>query len=225
MKKFVTFLLIATLLLTAIPAGQAMADIKLSNTTLELTEGDTFSLQSNTDSKNDIVIWNTTNKNVATVTADGVVTAVNVGKAKITARVSKKKYVCKVTVVKSIVNIRPSDAGNFVNESILGQGFYVLGNYIHTGSSSYGEDFETTLKNLDANMAKLSEYNDSVNKFEGEEYDDLKAAWNNLYTEITSLYKNIKDNPPKINDKGYKLDTDNALKYLNTYFDECKYFE
>jgi hypothetical protein len=224
MKKLLSFLLIMALLLTAIPSGEVRADsIQLNYAKVELSEGDTFKLElTGADTS---AIWNTTNKNVATVTSDGVVTAVNTGKAKITARVSKKKYVCKVTVVKNLSKIRPVDAFNFVNNDIVGYGFYVLQNYIYNGQSSYGESFETTLKNLDANMVKLSQYNDSINAFDGEEYDDLKTAWNNLYTEISTLCKTLVDNPPKLNDKTYKFDLANVKNYLNEFLDECKYFE
>jgi hypothetical protein len=223
MKKFVTSLLILTLLLTAIPTTSAQAAVKISETKIELVEGDTFSLKlTGTD---ETIIWNTTKKNIASVTSDGVVTAGNVGKAKITAKVGKKKYVCNVTVVKNIANIRPMDAFSFVNERILGYDFYVLQNYIYNGKSSYGDDFETTLTNLDADMIKLSQYNDSVSKFEGEEYDDLKSAWNTLYTEINTLYETIKENPPKINDGNRSFDLTNVKKYMDAYLDECRYFE
>jgi hypothetical protein len=225
MKKFISFLLIMTVLLTAIPATLALADIKPNNTTLELKEGDTFSLQTaNITRSNDIVIWSTTNKNVATVTADGVVTAVKIGKAKITAKIDTKKIVYKVTVKKNIAEIRPSDAYTFISSDIIGSGFYVIQNYIYNGSSSYGEDFETTLKNLDEDMLKLSEYNDGISKFDGEEYDDLKLAWNNLYTEINKLYDLLKTNPPKINDKNYVFDLKTIKKCLEGYSKECMYF-
>jgi 16S rRNA G1207 methylase RsmC len=73
-------------------------------------------------------------------------------------------------------------------------------------------------------MLKLSEYNDSINKFDGEEYDDLKLAWNNLYTEINKSYNLLKTNPPKINDKNYVFDLKNIKKCLKSYSKECMYF-
>jgi hypothetical protein len=222
MKKIISFLLILIIALTVIPATSVQAAVKISESKIELAEGDTFTLElTGTDGT---IVWNTTKKNVATVTSEGVVTAGNVGKAKITAKVGKNKYVCNVTVVKNIANIRPYDAFNFVNE-MLGYKFYVLQNYIFNGESSYGEDFETTLKNLDADMIKLSKYNDSIDKLDGEEYDDLKSAWNILYTEINTIYKAIKDNPPKMNDRYYPLDLKNMKKYMDDYMDECSYFE
>lgn len=44
------------------------------------------------------VKWLTSNKKVATVSANGIVKGVKAGTAKITAKVGKKKYTCKITV-------------------------------------------------------------------------------------------------------------------------------
>ncbi len=44
------------------------------------------------------VKWLTSNKKVATVSSKGVVKAVKAGTVKITAKVGKKKYTCKITV-------------------------------------------------------------------------------------------------------------------------------
>lgn len=46
------------------------------------------------------VKWSTSNKKVATVNSKGKITAKNVGKASITAKVGKKKYICKINVVR-----------------------------------------------------------------------------------------------------------------------------
>lgn len=222
MKKFVACLLMLTLLLTVIPTTTAQAAIKISVTKIELVEGDTFKLKlTGTD---DTIVWNTTKKSVATVNSEGVVTAGNVGKAKITAKVGKKKYVCKVTVVKRIENISPYDAYHFITFDIWGL-FGVLDNYTRFGDSSYGDDFDTTLKKLDENIAKLSKYNDSVNAFDGEEYDDFKKAWTELYNFVMGIYNDFDKNPPSIGHKVTWIDLEKFQKLLSRLNDECSYFE
>lgn len=222
MKRIVTCLLMLTLLLTAIPTTTVQAAIKISETKIELVESDTFTLKlTGTD---DTIIWNTTKKSVATVTSEGVVTAGHVGKAKITAKVGKKKYVCKVIVVKRISNIKPSDAYRFITYDIW-ELIAVLDNYTRYGDSSFGDDFETTLKKLDDNIVKLSKYNDSVNAFEGEEYDDFKTAWTELYDSIMGIYNDFDENPPGVGHKDSWIDLEKFQKLLHKLSDECSYFE
>lgn len=54
--------------------------------------------------------WTTSNKKIATVSKKGVVKAVKVGKATITAKVGKKKATCKVTVQASAPTPKPTEA-------------------------------------------------------------------------------------------------------------------
>ena len=68
---------------------------KLSETTLVLTEGETAALQLRGTTKT--VVWRSTNEAVATV-KDGAVTAVDMGTAKIVAKVGGQKFICTVTV-------------------------------------------------------------------------------------------------------------------------------
>jgi hypothetical protein len=222
MKKIVTCLIILTLLLTIFPTTLAQAAVKISETKIELVEGDTFSLKlTGTDGT---IIWNTTKKNVATVNSEGVVTAGNIGKAKITAKVGKKKYVCNVTVVKNISTIKPNDAYSFVTSDIWNV-FAVLDNYTRFGESSFGDDFDTTLKILDENIIKLSKYNDAVNAFDGEEYDYIKMAWTELYDYIMDIYNGFDENPPSIGNKNTWIDLERFQKLHNNLKNECSYFE
>jgi hypothetical protein len=225
MKKLLSLLLVLLVLTSIIPVNvQAAKQIKLSEKTMELVHGDTFTLKLlNTDAT---IVWNTTNKNVATVTSGGVISANNVGNAIITAKVGKKKYTCKITVVKNVNNARPYDAYFFATADVLGKGFYVLDNYTRFGQSSFDEDFDTTLKNLEKNMKTLSKYNDKINAYEGEEYLDLKEAWKLLYNELTSLYDELQNNPPTKEKSTYVwLDFSDASKYSQLYSKECMYFE
>lgn len=71
----------------------------LSATTLSVYVGKTATLKmNNTNAK---VTWSTSNKSIATVNSNGVVKGVKAGNANITATVSNKKYICKVTVKKA----------------------------------------------------------------------------------------------------------------------------
>jgi len=74
------------------------AAIKISNKILTLETGKTKILKMKGTSKK--VKWTSSNKQVASVSAKGKITAKTVGTATITAAVSNKKYSCKVTVVK-----------------------------------------------------------------------------------------------------------------------------
>ena len=91
------FMLISTVLFS-IPVNAAAAPA-LSAKTLSIYVGKTSTLKmNNTKAK---VTWSTSNKSIATVNANGVVKGVKAGNANITAAVSNKKYVCKVTVKKA----------------------------------------------------------------------------------------------------------------------------
>lgn len=73
--------------------------VKLNKSKLTLQTDKTSKLKlKNTKKK---VKWSSKNKKVATVNSNGVVKGIAVGKTTITAKSSKKKYSCKVTVVMS----------------------------------------------------------------------------------------------------------------------------
>ncbi len=88
-------------------AGTTSTTVKftLSATTKTLLVGKKFTLTASTNSGGTIK-WTTSNKNIATVTSKGVVTAVKAGTATITATDSKtsQKLTCKVTVVSSAIS-------------------------------------------------------------------------------------------------------------------------
>lgn len=97
MKKVLTFFLTVLLCVTFLnPTVAYSATIKLNKTKLTLDEGKSYTLKLTGTTKT--VKWSTSNKAVATVSSKGVVKAVKAGTATITAKVSSKKYTCKVTV-------------------------------------------------------------------------------------------------------------------------------
>lgn len=94
-------LLILLLLICIIPAGTANAAVKLNVKNKELEVGQTVTLKVTGTKK--VVKWSSSNKQVATVTKKGKVTAKQAGTATITAKVGKKKYKCKVTVTELLM--------------------------------------------------------------------------------------------------------------------------
>lgn len=82
----------------AAPATALAAAPKLNKTKVTLTVGKSVTLKLNHAPKGKAVTWSSSKKAVATVSKKGKVTAKKAGNATITAKVSQKKYTCKVTV-------------------------------------------------------------------------------------------------------------------------------
>ena len=99
MKKYLSLLLILALIFSLAGPAQAVnaATIKISQKTATVIKGDYLYLDIKGTSKK--ATWTSSNKRVATVSKTGKVTTISKGKATITAKVSGKKYSCKVTVV------------------------------------------------------------------------------------------------------------------------------
>lgn len=82
--------------LAGVETVEAATKVKLNKTKVTLYVGKSVQLKVKGTTKK--VTWKSSNKKVATVTSKGKVTAKKKGKATITAKVSGKKYTCKVTV-------------------------------------------------------------------------------------------------------------------------------
>lgn len=105
LKKWNTGMIALTLTLAlgllAVPGRAEAASEKqaeLNKTELTLTVGKAAILRVKNAPKGKKVTWSTNDKQVATVSKKGRVTAKEAGTAKITAKVDKNKYTCKVTV-------------------------------------------------------------------------------------------------------------------------------
>ena len=86
----------------------AVTSVTLDKTSLSLTEGDTATLTATVkpdNATNKTVTWSSSNTAVATVDANGKVTAVKEGSATITARAGEKSATCSVTVAKKVVAV------------------------------------------------------------------------------------------------------------------------
>ena len=105
LKKLNVLLLVMIMLsgLVAVPNyAQAKSNkkVQLNKTSVNLTVGKSTTLKLKNASKGKKITWSSNKKKVAAVTKEGKVTAKKAGKAKIIAKVEKKKYICKVTVTK-----------------------------------------------------------------------------------------------------------------------------
>ncbi len=94
----VMFILAIMLMLSPTNLSSAKTKVKLNKSKLTLTVGKKAQLKVTGTKKK--VIWKSSNENVAMVSSKGKVVALKKGTAKITAKVQKKKYYCKVTVLK-----------------------------------------------------------------------------------------------------------------------------
>ncbi len=97
-KLVIAFLILALCISSGIGVVQtnAAGKVKLNKTKVSLMVGKTVTLKLKGTKKK--VKWISKNKSVATVSAKGKVKAKKVGSTKIIAKVSGKKYSCKVTV-------------------------------------------------------------------------------------------------------------------------------
>lgn len=89
---------------TAVTAVAAKK-ISISKKSVTLKKGKSITLKIKGTKKK--VVWSSNKKKIATVSKKGKVTAKKVGKAKITAKVGKKKYHCTVTVVRATTTNQP----------------------------------------------------------------------------------------------------------------------
>lgn len=112
-KKIIAGILTVSMLCslgTGIGEVKAAKKVKLNKTKITLKVGQKKTLKVTPVTKK--VKWSTSKKSVASVSQKGVVKAKTKGKAVITAKVGKKKYKCKVMVVKANSAASASDAPN-----------------------------------------------------------------------------------------------------------------
>jgi hypothetical protein len=117
-----------------VTTAQAASKVKLNKTKVTLNIGDTVKLKVSGTKKK--VTWKSSSKKVAAVSSAGKVTAKKQGTAKITASVSGKKYICKVTVKKSVDDSDPvQQLKDYIrNKGTLNTG----GNYFISEKTSIG---------------------------------------------------------------------------------------
>ncbi|MBQ5905178.1 MAG: Ig-like domain-containing protein, partial [Clostridia bacterium] len=98
---------------------QPVSSVKLNKTSATMEMGDTYNLKATvkpSNASNQAVKWSTSDKKVATVDANGKVTAVGKGTATITVKTAdgNKTATFKVTVIKSVTGVSISESSAFL---------------------------------------------------------------------------------------------------------------
>ena len=109
-KQLTGWMLALALVCTSTPSlASAAKKPKLNKTSVKLRVGKTVKLKLKNNKKK--VKWSSANKKIATVNKSGLVKAKKKGKTRIIAKVKKKKYVCKLTVMAKNTSTSQPDGG------------------------------------------------------------------------------------------------------------------
>lgn len=103
-KLFSRMMILMMTVMLLLPLTASAATVKLNKSKVTLMKGASYTLVLQNNEK--AIKWSTSKKSVATVSANGKVTAKKKGTATITAKVGKKKYKCKVTVKQPVTSIK-----------------------------------------------------------------------------------------------------------------------
>lgn len=123
-KKLLIIMLAFALSLSTTPAQtDAAQKAKLNKSKLSLYVGNTAQLKVKHNSKK--VKWSSSKTSVATVTQSGKVVAKKQGSTKVTAKIGKKSYVCKVTVKKKASSTKK--VGTYVYVTDTGSKYHRAG--------------------------------------------------------------------------------------------------
>ena len=96
-KKLMAMLMVMLLVVTmAAPATVSAAPVRLNKSSVTVLVGKTYQLKVKGTKKK--AKWSSSNKKVATVNSKGVITGKKAGTVKVTAKIGKKKYTCKVKI-------------------------------------------------------------------------------------------------------------------------------
>ena len=109
-----------------ISSSVRLSSVKMSKSSIAMIKGKGYTLSVKGTSKKPT--WTSSNKNVATVSSKGTVTAKNNGTAIIRAKIGSKTYSCKVTVVPASLSSTEAqiEAGETVTLKIKGAGSHTV---------------------------------------------------------------------------------------------------
>lgn len=102
-KQMSIIMIIAFVIMVLASSVTANAAVKLNKTSISIVKGKTYTLKVTGIRKK--AQWSTSNKKIATVSSKGQVKGISGGKCNIYAKVSGKKYTCKVVVKQPVTKI------------------------------------------------------------------------------------------------------------------------
>lgn len=162
MKRLISMLLtIIMITILSTPGLAQAATVKISKTKATLEVDATLQLKiTGSDST---VKWTSSKESVATVSNKGLVTAVKVGNAVITATVDGKNYTCEVYVVNSQkMSIAIGQTKEFI------KGIYIVGEDIPAGKYDLSSDTEFCRLNVyETEESEYSDISEQIGKKEG----------------------------------------------------------
>ena len=147
--------------LITVEKGIAVSGITLSQSSVFLTEGKYITLTATVapdDATNKTVIWSSSNERIASVNANGVVGAHNVGTITITANAGGKKAVCVVTVTPTAYITSTDELKNHLL-------FHVVLPYHSKGLASWAVAEGGTEMKSNADLGLTPEDNDRKQRF------------------------------------------------------------
>ncbi len=138
--------------------GISVTGITLNQPTLEIPAGETFTFEPEFFPKNATnrgVSWSSNNEKVATIAADGTLTAVNMGMATITATTDDggKKAICYVTVTAALTDVSGVELSMNSLNLLVGDTFELEANV----KPSTAENKNVTWKSSNSAVASVSE--------------------------------------------------------------------
>lgn len=143
-----------------VEAEQLPTDITLNHTTAILEEGETLQLTAEirpVEASGQVVVWMSDDTAIATVSADGLVTAVSEGEANIIATTSNHlAAVCQIRVIAHETGVQTDWAGTYTVSSR---------HVTADPSRDYEDDFEMTISRSDDGFIMTSLFGEDLTKY------------------------------------------------------------
>lgn len=126
LKTIAIMIMLVALMASAAPVSAAAAKIKLDKTAVSLCQGKTVKIKATVIGGSKKVTWTSSNRNVAKVNSNGIVTGIGPGRTVIMARVNGKTSKCVVTVYQSYLRLPDFNTTGDVNT--------YMGGYTHSNT-------------------------------------------------------------------------------------------
>ncbi|SKA69400.1 Ig-like domain (group 2) [Eubacterium uniforme] len=199
----------------------ASSNVKLSNKSILLAKGSKYKLKVKGTNKK--ASWSSSNTKVVTVSDNGTVQAVNIGKATVQALIAKKTYKCKVEVMsKDDISYKVIDIYSWTCGDIWNDGFCDIYHYVESGTNSVGGrmNIRKTVKNVKKALKQKKKYNTFMKRLQGKKYKRVKKVWGKIYVEMNILQSCIEDEMPRY-DEDYYFPHENFGDYIWDFLSEA----